>query len=73
MLLDEYRAKVADHYEQYNAKFNREPSIESFLEWLELSKDGQEAILKMHYELMQKLVYDTRKLKKILKEESNGG
>jgi hypothetical protein len=72
MLLPEYRTKLADQYEEYNKRFNQDPSIEHFIEWLEQSREGQEAVLKMHFELMQKLVYDTRKLKKILKEGSNG-
>lgn len=72
MLLPEYRTKLSDQYEEYNTKFKNEASIEHFIEWLEQSREGQEAIIKMYFELMQKLVYDTRKLKKILKEDSNG-
>lgn len=72
MLLPEYRSKIADQYEEHNKRFNQDPSIEHFLEWLEQSRDGQEAILKLSYELIQKLVYDTRKIKKVLKENSNG-
>jgi hypothetical protein len=72
MLQPEQRNKIADQYEEYNGKFHYEPSIEHFIEWLEQSWEGQETIIKMHSELMQKLVYDTRKLKKNLKENSNG-
>jgi hypothetical protein len=73
MLKPEHRTKVIETFTEHCTQFGNEQTMDNFLVWLELSFEGQQTVLRLNYELMQKLAYDSRKMKKILRDEENGG